>query len=68
MEWSPVDGWSNGVTLTTCKRQQTTYFHSIISWAHSPSVIHMRQKCQIGHACDKKIMLADKVDRWMPLV
>jgi hypothetical protein len=28
----------------------------------------MRQKCQIGHAYDKKIMLVDKTDGWMPLV
>jgi hypothetical protein len=23
LEWTLVDGWSNGVTLITCKRQQT---------------------------------------------
>ena len=66
--WTLVDEWSNGMTLTTCKRQQTTSFLSIISWAHGPSVIHMRQKCQIDHSYNKKIMLANKADGWMPLV
>ena len=56
------------MTLTTYKRQQKTSFLSIIFWVYAPSVINMRQKCQIDHACDKKIMLADKVDGWMPLV
>ncbi len=68
LEWTLVDKWSNGMTLTACKRQQITSFLLIISWAHAPRVIHMRQKCQIGHVCDKKIMLVDKTDRWMPLV
>ena len=68
--WSSLlfDEWSNWMTLTTCKRQQTTSFILIISWAHAFSVIHLRQKCQIDHACNKKIMLADKEDGWMPLV
>ncbi len=68
LEWSLIDGWSNGMTLTTCKRQQTISFLSIISWAHAPIFIHMRQKCQINRTCDKKIIFADEANWWMPLV
>ena len=30
LEWTLVDGWSNGVTLIACKRQQTIWQKKIM--------------------------------------